>query len=196
MIVSGHRKFRARSTAAFTLIEVMIVVAIIGILSATAGTRYSEYVEKARVVRVITELRGIALLLDGTSFDGGTLPETLIEIDAASIRDPWGNPYQYLRIEGDLPSEMADAADDGLPPVAASPTGNSGGAGGEPPGGGGATAIALARKDRFLVPINSDYDLYSMGPDGDSMPALQTQVSRDDIIRASDGAFYGIAENF
>jgi general secretion pathway protein G len=52
------------------------------------------------------------------------------------------------------------------------------------------------RKDRFLVPLNSDYDLYSMGKDGDSRPPLTAQMSRDDIVRASDGAFVGLASDF
>ena len=50
------------------------------------------------------------------------------------------------------------------------------------------------RKDRFLVPINSDFDLYSMGPDGNSAPPLTAKNSRDDIIRANDGGFTGEAE--
>jgi len=52
------------------------------------------------------------------------------------------------------------------------------------------------RKDKNLVPINSDYDLYSKGPDGDSKPALTANVSRDDIIRANDGAYVGIAADY
>ena len=46
------------------------------------------------------------------------------------------------------------------------------------------------------MPINSDYDLYSVGPDGDSSPQLHNAVSRDDVIRARDGAFVGLAEDF
>ena len=52
------------------------------------------------------------------------------------------------------------------------------------------------RKDRNLVPINSDYDLYSVGPDGDSRPPLNARPSRDDIVRAADGGFVGTAEEF
>ena len=52
------------------------------------------------------------------------------------------------------------------------------------------------RKDHFLVPINSDYDLYSMGPDGKSSSALTSGTSRDDIIRANDGAYFGVAEEY
>ncbi len=50
------------------------------------------------------------------------------------------------------------------------------------------------RKDKFLVPLNSDFDLYSMGPDGQSKPPLASPVSKDDIIRANDGSYIGIAE--
>ena len=52
------------------------------------------------------------------------------------------------------------------------------------------------RKDRFLVPINSTYDLYSMGPDGRSRPPLTARDSRDDIIRANDGAYVGPAVGY
>jgi general secretion pathway protein G len=53
-----------------------------------------------------------------------------------------------------------------------------------------------ARKDHNLHPINSDFDLYSMGPDGESHKPLQNAKSRDDIIRANDGAFVGKASTY
>lgn len=52
------------------------------------------------------------------------------------------------------------------------------------------------RKDRFLVPINSTYDLWSMGPDGKSLPPLTAKASRDDIVRANDGTFYGWGSDY
>lgn len=53
-----------------------------------------------------------------------------------------------------------------------------------------------ARKDKNLVPINSDFDLYSLGRDGASSPALTAKPSRDDIVRAADGRFVGLAQDF
>ena len=53
-----------------------------------------------------------------------------------------------------------------------------------------------ARKNNNLVPLNTDYDLYSRGPDGDSQTPLTAEVSRDDILRASNGAFIGVAEEY
>ena len=52
------------------------------------------------------------------------------------------------------------------------------------------------RKDRFIHPINSDYDLYSMGKDGKSQPALTAHASKDDVIRANDGAYIGLVSKF
>ncbi|MCU0304561.1 MAG: hypothetical protein MUC56_10940 [Thermoanaerobaculales bacterium] len=52
------------------------------------------------------------------------------------------------------------------------------------------------RKDHFLVPLNSDYDLYSSGPDGVSKSPLTAHQSRDDIVRANNGGFIGIAAEY
>lgn len=53
-----------------------------------------------------------------------------------------------------------------------------------------------ARKDKRLNPLNSDFDLYSVGKDGESRLPLATKVSQDDVIRARDGRFIGLALDF
>jgi general secretion pathway protein G len=52
------------------------------------------------------------------------------------------------------------------------------------------------RKDRFLVPLNSEYDLYSIGKDGQSRAPLTAAVSKDDIVRADDGGYIGLASKY
>jgi general secretion pathway protein G len=52
------------------------------------------------------------------------------------------------------------------------------------------------RKDKNLVPINADFDLYSMGKDGASSPPLTAKASRDDIVRGSNGRFVGLGSDF
>jgi general secretion pathway protein G len=54
----------------------------------------------------------------------------------------------------------------------------------------------MLRKDKSLNPINSDYDLYSMGKDGKTSTALTAKNSHDDVIRARDGKFLGLASDF
>lgn len=53
-----------------------------------------------------------------------------------------------------------------------------------------------ARKDRSLHPLNSDFDLYSMGADGSSAAPITAKASQDDIIRANDGGYIGLARNY
>jgi general secretion pathway protein G len=52
------------------------------------------------------------------------------------------------------------------------------------------------RKDRFLVPINTFFDLYGMGPDGASVSPITAKASHDDIFYANVGSFIGKASDF
>lgn len=52
------------------------------------------------------------------------------------------------------------------------------------------------RKDKNLNPLNTDFDLYSVGKDGETASALTAKPSRDDIVRANDGAFIGRGEDY
>lgn len=55
---------KKKSSAGFTLIELMIVVAIIGILAAVAIPSYQAYVTKSQVARVMTETGGLRALIE------------------------------------------------------------------------------------------------------------------------------------
>jgi general secretion pathway protein G len=52
------------------------------------------------------------------------------------------------------------------------------------------------RKDHNLHPLNTDYDLWSMGIDGESSPPITANASLDDIIRANDGQYVGRATEY
>lgn len=52
------------------------------------------------------------------------------------------------------------------------------------------------RKDKNLNPLNSDYDLYSKGEDGQTTKQIITPKAQDDIIRGRDGSFMGEAKDF
>ena len=152
----------------FTMIEMLIVLAIIGTLLAIALPMLRSALDTARIARAIGDIG--ALQTDIASFEAGGegLPETLADIGRATLLDPWGTPYQYLNFHIE--------------------EGGKGKGKGPPPAG--------ARKDRFLVPINSTYDLYSVGKDGKTVAALTAKASRDDIVRANDGGFIGLAVKY
>jgi len=51
----------------------------------------------------------------------------------------------------------------------------------------------VPRVDRFGVPTNTTYDLYSTGRDAITAPTLNAASSLDDVVRANDGGFLGAA---
>lgn len=152
----GWRFDPRKNRFGFTLIEVMVCVCIVGVLSGIATPLYMGYRERARVVVAISDMKIIETAIFNFFATGGSLPDSLAQIGMNNLRDPWGNPYAYLRIDG-----------------------------------GGLMGNGSQRKDQFLVPVNTDFDLYSMGKDGTSRPPFNTAASRDDIVRAYDGGYYG-----
>lgn len=146
----------------FTLIELLLVIAIVGTLVAVAIPNYVTILNKSRNRQAIADLAINGTKLSDHLIDHGSLPEALEEAGCKVLHDPWGMPFQYLRILGQSIDEVR----------------------------------GQWRKDRFLVPINSDFDLYSCGLDGETTPALTAAQSRDDLIRASNGDFIGIASKY
>jgi len=147
-----------------TVIELMIVVAIIGTLASIAVPSYIAYKEKAQVAAAIAEIRIIEKEISRYFVDHHDYPQSLSDISNSAFIDPWGSPYRYLKIAG------VDHKGKGK--------------------------TDKRRKDHFMVPVNSDYDLYSMGRDGESVAPFTAKKSRDDIVRANDGQFVGFASEY
>lgn len=214
-----------RRQQGFTIIELAIVTVIVGLLAGLAVPTYLGYLDKARITRCIAEIRYISRAIDSYKTAYDVYPNTLADAGAGDIVDPWGNSYEYLNIASlSLPGNGGGNAggngnaggDGGAGGGSGNSSGGGGGGGGGGNGNGGGNsgawqwllpneAYAAAggnasrgtpRKDRFLHPINSDYDLYSMGKDGESVEPLTAQKSHDDIIRANDGSFVGLAVEF
>ena len=98
---------------AFTLIELMLVVIIIGVLAAMVMPRLVGRSEQARVAAAKADINAnIALALDMFEMDIGRFPTTeeglgALRTNPASLpewkgpylkkdpKDPWGNPYLY-----------------------------------------------------------------------------------------------------
>jgi general secretion pathway protein G len=95
---------------AFTLIEIMLVVAIIGILAAIVVPKIAGRSEEARVTAAHADIKGgIATALGAFEVDNGFYPQSLQDLlqkprNARNWHgpyldsfptDPWGNPYLY-----------------------------------------------------------------------------------------------------
>ncbi len=53
-----------------------------------------------------------------------------------------------------------------------------------------------ARRDKNLNPLNSDFDLYSRGKDGQTKLPISQKDSLDDVLRANDGRFVDLASKY
>ncbi|MCB1785698.1 MAG: prepilin-type N-terminal cleavage/methylation domain-containing protein [Gammaproteobacteria bacterium] len=149
---------RHRQTG-FTLIELMLAVAILAILSAIAIPFYRGYVNEARIGTVIEDIRQIELILTDLYLDNR--PPATLAAAGINMVDPWGNPYQYLWIRNNPAPGIS----------------------------------GKRRRDKSMNPVNSDYDLYSLGADGETSPQFTAKKALDDIVRANDGDYVGLAED-
>ncbi|ENX3947354.1 pilin [Photobacterium damselae] len=59
----------------FTLIELMIVVAVIGVLSAIAIPQYQKYVAKAEVASALATMTGVKTNIEASTVENGLFPK-------------------------------------------------------------------------------------------------------------------------
>ena len=148
------------------MIEVMIVVVIIGILSSIAIPNYFSSREKAKIAATVAEIKILEKMIRIYNLENESYPETLEDLGRKAPKDPWGNPYEYLKIDG------------------------------REKNGKKKKSVGKMRKDRNMVPVNSDYDLYSKGKDGKSQTPFTAKASQDDIVRANNGRFIGLVSDY
>jgi general secretion pathway protein G len=170
---------RSIKTAGFTLLELMIVVAIIGTLAAIAIPGLISYRTKAKIALAVSEIKILEQEIKLYETANMNLPNDLSEVTLGNMSDPWGSPYQYLKITED--DEDEDEDDNGKKKKGKKEKGKK---------------KAKPREDKSKAQVNLDFDLYSMGKDGKSKSRLTDKASLDDIVRANDGNFIGLASEF
>jgi general secretion pathway protein G len=151
-----HRPYNGMG--GFTLVELMLVVAIVGVLASIAAPLYKDYTERIKVNQAIEDISVMAFKIKAYQLESGEYPDALGDVLLAGMRDPWGNSYRYLNLDKN---------------------GNGG-----------------ARRDKNLNPLNTDFDLYSVGKNGSTRLPISQIDSLDDILRANDGNFLDLASEY
>jgi len=111
---------------------------------------------RSKIAQITGDLGEIHMAASKFELSHNRYPSTLAEIGLDHLRDPWGNPYQYLVVFG-------------------------------------RKDVGPVRKDHNLKPVNTGYDVYSMGPDGATATPFTSTSGQDDIVMANDGDFFGLA---
>jgi general secretion pathway protein G len=148
-----------KSHSGFTLIELMMVIAIFAVLAAIAIPMYGSYKDRTNVQKATSDIAEISTIINNYYTENHEYPATLADAGLGNRLDPWGHPYQYLNITTQ-------------------------------------TGKGKLRKDKALNPLNTDFDLYSMGKDGLTKLQITQKESLDDVIRINDGQYIGLASGF
>lgn len=101
------------SQSGFTLLELLVVVAIIGLLAALVGPRVFGHISKSEVTTAKAQIEALSRALESYRIDLGHLPDATLGLQALVLRpadapkwhgpyllkdvplDPWGHAYQY-----------------------------------------------------------------------------------------------------
>jgi len=157
-----------------------------------ASARHMITLARARGFTFIELMLGVAILgvVVGIAYPSYQqyVEKTRVQQAVSDIRDIDARVQMYWLDNRAYPADLVEVGKDGMK----DPWGNAY----QYVNLGDINGKGKARKNKNLVPINSDFDLYSVGKDGASVSPLTAKASRDDIVRASDGRFVGLASDY
>lgn len=122
-----------RQARGFTLLELLVVVAIIGLLVAYVGPRYVSQIGKSEAAAARAQIEALAKALDTYRLDTGRYPSAAQGLAALRERpageakwsgpylqkdvpaDPWGKPYIYRTPGARGDYELVSFGRDGVP---------------------------------------------------------------------------------
>lgn len=134
MLLPDSRKFRRRrpGEAGFTLVEILVVIAIIAMIMSLVGPRVLNYLGESKVKAAKIQIQSFSSALDLFNLDTGRYPSsseglTALVQSPGTIQawngpylkgglvpnDPWGKPYVYRSPGEHAPYDIMSYGSDG-----------------------------------------------------------------------------------
>jgi general secretion pathway protein G len=108
IVSAANRRLSRRARDGFTLMEVLVVVAILVILASIATFSVLRYLDDAKIDRARMDMRTIHTQVKAYHIRSSQWPTSLMSLvqpedggrpflegGAQALMDPWGNQYQY-----------------------------------------------------------------------------------------------------
>ena len=107
VVRSTHAVAQSTARAGFTLMEVLVVVAILVVLAGTGGVIYMNYLEGAKEDVAKSQVQSLSQAADVYRLNNGDYPPNLAvltqpqpsgkaaTLEPGALIDPWGREYMY-----------------------------------------------------------------------------------------------------
>ncbi len=108
IVTAANRRLATRSRSAFTLLEVLVVVAILVVLASVSSIYVFRYLEDAKKDKAIIDMQVLEKTYKAAIMKNGgeevTLQQMipLLEQGSNALNDPWGGTYQMRMIQSEV----------------------------------------------------------------------------------------------